>query len=104
MGTRLYVGNLSYAATDADLSNLFSEAGPVTSAEVVSDRETGRSRGFAFVEMENAEAATNAITMFNGKDFQNRSLRVNEAREREQRGSGGGGSRGGGRDRSEPRW
>lgn len=117
MATRLYVGNLAYTATDADLSDLFSGAGAVVSAEVVRDRETGRSRGFAFVEMENAEGATKAISMFNGMNFQNRSLRVNEAREREQREQRGGGSSGGrfgsrdfrggprgGRDRSDSRW
>ncbi len=122
MGTRLYVGNLSYDATDADLSELFSGAGAVVSAEVVRDRETGRSRGFAFVEMETAEGASKAISMFNGTSFQDRDLRVNEAREREARGESGRGYSGprdhrgrsgsrdtrggreGGRGRSGPRW
>ena len=116
------MGNLSYDATDADLSELFSGAGAVVSAEVVRDRETGRSRGFAFVEMETAEAASRAINMFNGTSFQNRDLRVNEAREREARGDsnrgrsgsyehrgrsgprGSHGGREGGRGRSGPRW
>ncbi|MCD6291445.1 MAG: RNA-binding protein [Anaerolineae bacterium] len=88
MGTRLYVGNLAYGATDSDLWDLFSAAGGVVSAEVVRDRDTGRSRGFAFVEMETAEEAEKAISMFDGMSFQNRDLRVNEARPRERRGGG----------------
>ncbi len=85
MSTRLYVGNLSYGTTDADLNELFSGAGTVVSAEVVRDRDTGRSRGFAFVEMETEEGAARAINMFNSMNFQDRDLRVNEARERESR-------------------
>jgi RNA recognition motif-containing protein len=89
MGRRLYVGNLSYGTTDSDLEELFSDAGTVVSAEVVRDRESGRSRGFAFVEMETEEDAARAISMFNGMSFQNRDLRVNEAQPREQRGGRG---------------
>ncbi len=85
MGTRLYVGNISYNTTDSDLHDLFSGAGEVVSAEVIRDRDTGRSRGFAFVEMGSAEEAARAIEMFNGMSFQNRDLRVNEARPRSQR-------------------
>jgi len=84
MGTRLYVGNLTYAATDLDLEELFSAAGEVVSAEVIRDRDTGRSRGFGFVEMATAEEAERAINMFDGMSFQNRDLRVNEARPRRQ--------------------
>ncbi|NOZ29658.1 MAG: RNA-binding protein [Chloroflexi bacterium] len=93
-GIRLYVGNLAYTATDLDLEELFSAAGDVVSAEVIRDRETGRSRGFAFVEMATREAAERAISMFDGVSFQNRDLRVNEARPRRPRtGYGSFGSR-----------
>ena len=94
MSKRLYVGNLAFAATSDDLRELFSEYGGVTSADVVTDRETGRSRGFGFVEM--AEGAEAAIDALNGQDLQGRTLTVNEAKPREQRrGSGGGGGGGG---------
>ena len=95
MATRLYVGNLSFRATAEELQELFSQAGEVSSANVVTDRETNRSRGFGFVEMADDAGAQAAIEQFNGKDFQGRSLTVNEARPREDRGGGGGGGRGG---------
>ena len=98
MTMRLYVGNLSFKVSSNDLQDLFSQAGPVASASVVEDRETGRSRGFGFVEMESREAGEAAIQQFNGKEFQGRNLTVNEARPRENRGGGGyGGGGGGGR-------
>ena len=93
MSKNLYVGNLSFSCTADDLRELFSQHGNVASAQVVSDRETGRSRGFGFVEMgDGGEAAINAL---NGTDFQGRSLTVNEARPRESGGGGGGGGGGG---------
>jgi len=102
MGSRLYVGNLSYSTTDADLQELFGGAGAVRTAEVVRDRETGRSKGFGFVEMGTDDEAQKAITMFNGSTLHDRQIRVNEARPREERTGGGrgfGGGGGGGRDR-----
>ncbi len=101
MGSRLYVGNLSYSTTDADLQELFGGAGAVRTAEVVRDRETGRSKGFGFVEMGTDDEAQKAITMFNGKTLHDRQIRVNEARPREERAGGGRsfGGGGGGRDR-----
>jgi len=93
---KLYVGNLSFQTSSDDLQQLFSQAGTVESASVVEDRETGRSRGFGFVEMATAEEGQAAIQLFNGKELQGRSLTVNEARPREDRGGrGGGGGRGG---------
>ena len=128
MSTKLYVGNLAFQTTSEDLQELFAQAGTVQSASVVEDRETGRSRGFAFVEMStNAEAAA-AIDQFNGKEIGGRALKVNEAKPREPRSGGGGGGRnfgggnrgggggyrgghgggggnsGGGGNRREPRW
>ncbi|HEU4508942.1 MAG TPA: RNA-binding protein [Pyrinomonadaceae bacterium] len=127
MSTKLYVGNLAFQTTSEDLQQLFSQAGTVQSANVVEDRDTGRSRGFAFVEMStNAEAAA-AIDQFNGKEMAGRALKVNEAKPRESRGGfgggrnfggggnrggggggyrggGGGGNHGGGGNRREPRW
>jgi RNA recognition motif-containing protein len=91
MSTRLYVGNLSFRTTGDELRDLFSQAGEVESASVVEDRDTGRSRGFGFVEMATAEGAAAAIEQFNGKDFGGRNLTVNEARPRVERGGGGGG-------------
>ena len=96
MGKKLYVGNLPYTATDSDLQRMFEEHGSVQSAQVVVDRDTGRSKGFGFVEMENSEAAQAAISALNGQDLGGRSLTVNEARPREERGGGGRGGYGGG--------
>ena len=99
METKLYVGNLSYNTTDEDLRELFAQAGTVKSVTVMRDRDTGRSRGFAFVEMESNEEATKAISLFNEREFQDRSLTVNIARPREERSGGGGFRSGGGGDR-----
>jgi RNA recognition motif-containing protein len=97
MEAKLYVGNLPYTTVDADLESLFSQAGTVKSAQVIKDRQSGRSKGFGFVEMSSTEEAENAITMFHGKDFSGRPLTVNLARPREDRpGGGGGGFRGSG--------
>ncbi len=123
MPTKLYVGNLSFRTTGEELREAFSAVGTVESASVIEDRETGRSRGFGFVEMATPEEAAAAIEAFNGKDFGGRNLTVNEAKPRSDRGGGGGGrggyggGRGGGRgnyagggrggDRGgdrEPRW
>lgn len=94
---RLYVGNLSYRVTSEELQELFSQAGTVTSANVVEDRDSGQSRGFGFVEMASKEEGDAAIAQFNGKEFGGRNLTVNEARPREDRGGFGGGGRGGNR-------
>jgi RNA recognition motif-containing protein len=114
MSTKLYVGNLAFQTTSQELQQLFGQAGTVQSASVVEDRDTGRSRGFAFVEMSSEEEATSAIAQFNGKEIGGRALKVNEAKPRENRGGGGGGGRGfsdnrgggysGNGRRSEPRW
>ena len=124
MGTKLYVGNLSFRTTSEELRDAFAAVGTVESASVIEDRDTGRSRGFAFVEMATPEEAAAAIEQFNGKDFGGRNLTVNEAKPRADRGGrggygggggggrggyGGGGGRGGDRgDRGgydrEPRW
>jgi len=115
MSTRLYVGNLNFRTTSDELREIFSQAGEVENASVVEDRDTGRSRGFGFVEMATAEGAAAAIEQFNGKELGGRALTVNEARPRVERGGGGGGGYGGGgggyggggggggRER-EPRW
>jgi cold-inducible RNA-binding protein len=95
MSMKLYVGNLSFQTSSDDLQQLFSQAGTVESASVVEDRETGRSRGFGFVEMSSNEEGQKAIEQFNGKEINGRNLTVNEARPRENRGGGGGGGRGG---------
>lgn len=98
MGKKLYVGNLGYGVSGPDLESLFASFGSVQSAEVISDRETGRSKGFGFVEMANANEAEAAIAALNGKDHEGRPLTVNEAKPREERrggGGGGGGGRGG---------
>jgi len=96
MESKLYVGNLPYSATEQILKDLFGKAGTVVSASVITDRETGRSKGFAFVEMSNQEEAEKAIQMFNGYSMDRRELRVSIARPKEERSSGGyGGSRGG---------
>ena len=128
MSKKLYVGNLAFQTTSQDLQELFAQAGTVESASVIEDRDTGQSKGFAFVEMSTDEEAASAIEQFNGKELAGRMLKVNEARPRENRGGGGrgfggggnrggyggggnrgggfGGNRGGGGPgrRSEPRW
>src|SRR5258706_11061788 len=96
MGKKLYVGNLPYNVTDSDLQNLFSAHGNVQSAQVIMDRDVGRSKGFGFVEMGSDQEAQAAINALNGKEVSGRALTVNEARPREERG-GGGGSGGRGR-------
>jgi len=96
MGKKLYVGNLSYDVSSSDLENLLSAHGTVESAEVISDRMTGQSKGFGFVEMGSDDEAQSAINSLNGQEFQGRALTVNEAKPREPRtGGGGGGGRGG---------
>ena len=96
MSMKLYVGNLAFQTSSEDLQQLFAQAGTVESASVVEDRDTGRSRGFGFVEMASKEEGEAAIAQFNGKEFNGRNLTVNEARPREDRGNrGGGGGRGG---------
>ncbi len=97
MGKKLYVGNLPYTTSDADLQQLFGQHGQVQSAQVIIDRATGRSKGFGFVEMGSDQEAQAAIGALNGKDFGGRPLTVNEAKPREDRGGGGG--FGGGRGR-----
>jgi cold-inducible RNA-binding protein len=92
---KLYVGNLSYGTSDSDLQRLFEEYGSVESAQVIVDRDSGRSKGFGFVEMSNGDEAQAAIDGLNGREVGGRALTVNEARPREDRGGGGGG--GGGR-------
>src|SRR5580765_1720385 len=94
MGKKLYVGSLSYNMTDTDLEELFKPHGSVQSAQVIMDRETGRSKGFGFIEMTSGAEADAAITALSGKEHDGRTLTVNEARPREDR--GGGGNRGGG--------
>ena len=118
MSTKLFVGNLSFNTTSADLQEMFAQAGTVQSASVIEDRDTGRSRGFAFVEMSTNAEAEAAIEQFNGKEIGGRALKVNEAKPRENRSGGGrnfdrngggyrggnqGGNHGGGGYR-EPRW
>jgi RNA recognition motif-containing protein len=94
MSTKLYVGNLSFNTSTQDLETLFGESGTVQSANIIEDRETGRSRGFGFVEMSSDAEAKAAIAALDGKEIDGRSLKVNEAKPREDR-SGGGGGRGG---------
>jgi RNA recognition motif-containing protein len=100
MSKKLYVGNLAFQTTSQDLQELFAQAGTVESASVIEDRDTGQSKGFAFVEMSSEEEAAAAIEQFNGRELAGRMLKVNEARPRENRGGGGGrgfgGNRGGG--------
>lgn len=88
---KLYVGNLSFDTTQQDLEQIFGEIGTVESTNIIEDRDTGRSRGFAFVEMSSKEEGQNAIAQLNGKEISGRSLTVNEAKPREDRGGGGGG-------------
>jgi RNA recognition motif-containing protein len=117
MSMKLYVGNLSFSTSSQDLQELFAQAGTVESASVIEDRDTGRSRGFGFVEMASPEEGAAAIAQFNGHEFNGRNLNVNEARPRENRNGGGGrggfgrgGNRGGrdfgggGRNDRPPRW
>jgi RNA recognition motif-containing protein len=94
MSKKLYVGNLAFQTTNQDLQELFAQAGTVESASIIEDRDTGRSKGFAFVEMSTDEEAAAAIDQFNGKELAGRMLKVNEARPRESRPGGGGGGRG----------
>lgn len=93
MGKKLYVGNLSYGVSSSDLEEMFSSYGTVQSAQVISDRESGRSKGFGFVEMGSDEEAQAAIRALNGQENDGRPLTVNEARPREERSGGGGGGR-----------
>jgi len=95
MGKRLYVGNLAYGITDADLQQMFAAHGTVSSAQVVMDRDTGRSKGFGFVEMGTDQEAQAATTALNGKEVEGRALTVNEARPKTEGGRGGGGGGGG---------
>jgi len=92
--TKLYVGNLSYSVTESNLSEMFSEHGTVKSAKVIMDRDTGRSKGFAFVEMSSTEECQKAIDALNGKDLEGRALKVNESKPKPQGGRDG--NRGGG--------
>lgn len=96
---KIYVGNLSFDTTDSELTALFGEHGQVDEAVIIMDRDTGRSRGFGFVEMSNDAAARDAIKALDGADVGGRQLKVNEARPREARSGGGGGGYGGGRGR-----
>ena len=96
MSTKLYVGNLSFNTSTQELETMFAEAGTVQSANIIEDRETGRSRGFAFVEMSTDEEAKKAIATLDGKEIDGRNLKVNEAKPREDRGNGGGRSSYGG--------
>jgi cold-inducible RNA-binding protein len=116
MAKRLYVGNLAYSVTEADLREVFTETGTVADVKVVLDRESGRPRGFAFVEMSTDDEAAKAMQTLNGREIQGRAISVSEARERSGGGSGGGGGGGGrgygrgggggggGRERSGGRW
>lgn len=98
MESKLYVGNVAYTATEESLEELFGEAGNIVSVNLIKDRETGRSKGFAFVEFESQDEANKAIELFNGIDYQERSLVVNFARPKEERPRRTGGGGGGGRD------
>jgi RNA recognition motif-containing protein len=108
MGSKLYVGNLSYEVTNADLNTMFTPHGTVSSAEVIQDRDTGRSKGFGFVQMGSDSEAQAAISALNGQEQNGRALTVNEAKPREDRprtgGGGGGGDRGGNRGGSNRRY
>jgi len=95
MGAKLYVGNLSYQVTEQEITELFSTAGSVASVKIITDNQTGRPRGFGFVEMASSEDAQKAIEMLNGKSFKERNLIVSEARPQEKRERGGGYGRGG---------
>ena len=102
MSTKLYVGNLPYEATESDLQTLFESAGQVSTVNIIRDRATGQARGFAFVEMNDAESAQRAISELDKHQYGGRSLTVNEAKPMTTRGNGGGGF--GGRQRRESRW
>jgi RNA recognition motif-containing protein len=104
MSTKLYVGNLPYETTESDLQALFESAGQVSTINVVKDRATGQARGFAFVEMSDAEGARKAISELDKHQYGGRSLTVNEAKPMTPRSNGGGGGFGGGRSRGESRW
>ena len=104
MSTKLYVGNLPYKTTESDLQALFESAGQVSTINVVKDRATGQARGFAFVEMSDAEGARKAISELDKHQYGGRSLTVNEAKPMTPRSNGGGGGYGGGRQRNESRW
>jgi len=108
MGKKLYVGNLPFSATDASLSDTFAQCGTVESSKIITDRDTGRSKGFGFVEMSTEQEAQNAINKLNGADWEGRPMTVNEAKPmapRENRGGGGfGGGGGGGGGRGGNRW
>jgi cold-inducible RNA-binding protein len=97
MSMKLYVGNLAFQTSSDELQALFAQAGTVESVSLIEDRETGRTRGFGFVEMSTKEEGAAAIQQFNGKDLSGRALNVNEAKPREDRGGGGGGRNGGSR-------
>ena len=96
MSAKLYVGNISFNTSTGDLERMFGESGTVQSVNIIEDRETGRSRGFGFVEMASAEEAKAAITALDGKEVDGRNLKVNEAKPQEKRSNGGGGYGGGG--------
>jgi cold-inducible RNA-binding protein len=102
MLTKIYVGNLSYSTSEEDLKTLFAQAGTVASVALIKDRDSGQSKGFAFIEMNSQAEAENAIHMFNGKMTGERELKVNLARPREERGSGGYGRGGGYNNRGGP--
>lgn len=106
--SKLYVGNLSFSTTDQELEDVFAEHGTVESTNIITDRDTGRSRGFGFVEMSSAEEAQSCIAELDGKEIDGRNLKVNEAKPRENRGGGGGGrggyGGGGGGNRGGSRW
>jgi RNA recognition motif-containing protein len=103
MAKKIYVGNLSFQTTENELNDMFAEIGAVESAQIITDRTTGRSKGFGFVQMSDDEAADKAIQQFNGRELNGRTLTVNEARPMEKRSFGGGGGGGGGRDRDRDR-
>ena len=100
MGRKVYVGNMSYETSQADLEQMFGEHGTVESAQIIMDRDTGRSKGFGFIEMSSDDEAQAAITALDGKDSGGRALKVNEAKPRTSGGGGGGGYGGGGGGRS----
>ncbi len=104
MGKKLYVGNLPYSATDAILGETFAQCGTVTSSKIITDRDTGRSKGFGFVEMSTEQEAQNAINKFNGADWEGRPMTVNEAKPMAPREGGGGGRGFGGGGGGGNRW